>query len=387
MAYLHGVKVLEINEGTRPIRTVSTAIIGLVATGEAADAQFFPLNKAVLVTNLPLALAKAGDKGTLPLTLTAISQQANAVCVVVRVEANEDSTTQTANVIGKIEADGTATGMQALLTSKVKFDVTPRILGAPNLDNQEVTAALVTIAQKLGGFVYAKAQGDTIEEVINYRANFGQRELMLIYPEFTGWDATLNQATTLPATAYALGLRAKIDSETGWHKTLSNVQVNSVTGINKDIYFDLTQEATDANTLNAKEVTTIIRDGGYQFWGSRTTSSEPLFAFENYTRTAQVLKDTIAYAHKWAMDKPLTPGLASDIINGIDTKLKELTSAGYLLGGSCWYDESLNTPTTLKDGQLHINYDYTPVPPLEHLGLRQKITDVYLIDFAKQITA
>ena len=35
--YHHGVRVIEINEGGRPIRTVATAIIGLVATGSDAD--------------------------------------------------------------------------------------------------------------------------------------------------------------------------------------------------------------------------------------------------------------------------------------------------------------------------------------------------------------
>lgn len=34
-----------------------------------------------------------------------------------------------------------------------------------------------------------------------------------------------------------------------------------------------------------------------------------------------------------------------------------------------------------------IDYDYTPVPPLENLLLRQRITDRYLADFAGRITA
>lgn len=40
--YHHGVRVLEINEGTRPIRTVSTAVVGVVCTAEDADATMFP---------------------------------------------------------------------------------------------------------------------------------------------------------------------------------------------------------------------------------------------------------------------------------------------------------------------------------------------------------
>ncbi len=47
-SYHHGVRVHELNEGTRPIRTVSTAVIGMVATAEDADPLLFPLDTAVL---------------------------------------------------------------------------------------------------------------------------------------------------------------------------------------------------------------------------------------------------------------------------------------------------------------------------------------------------
>ena len=39
----------------------------------------------------------------------------------------------------------------------------------------------------------------------------------------------------------------------------------------------------------------------------------------------------------------------------------------------------MNDKDTLKAGKLTIDYDYTPVPPLENLMLRQRITDQYLV--------
>lgn len=108
--YHHGVKVLEISEGTRPIRTVSTAVIGLIATASDADAEFYPENQPVLITNVQAAIGKAGKKGTLAKTLQAIADQTNAVTVVVRVPASEDPGTQTAAVIGTTEG-GKYTGM------------------------------------------------------------------------------------------------------------------------------------------------------------------------------------------------------------------------------------------------------------------------------------
>ncbi|EFG5705248.1 TPA: hypothetical protein JLL01_001223 [Escherichia coli] len=88
-----------------------------------------------------------------------------------------------------------------------------------------------------------------------------------------------------------------------------------------------------------------------------------------------------------AAHKPLNPSLARDIIEGIRAKMRSLVSQGYLIGGDCWLDESVNDKDTLKAGKLTIDYDYTPVPPLENLMLRQRITDQYLVNFASQVSA
>ncbi len=384
----HGVRVIEINEGTRSIRAVSTAVIGLVATADDADADFFPANKPVLVTSMPRAISKAGTTGTLAKALDAIADQTNPVIVVVRVPEGADAAETTTNLIGAVTATGEYTGMKALLAAESRVGVKPRILGVPGLDDLPVATELAGIAQQLRAFAYISAFGAaTKEEAVTYRENFGQREVMVIWPEFIGWDSDANASTTLHATARALGLRAKIDEEQGWHKTLSNVPVNGVTGISKDIYWDLLNPATDAGYLNAAEVTTLVNSKGFRFWGSRTCTEDPLFAFESHVRTAQVLADTMADAHMWAIDKPMHASLIRDIIESINAKFRELKSLGYIIDGTAWYDDSVNSPETLKSGKLYIDYDYTPVPPLENLMFHQRITDRYLADLASQITA
>jgi len=388
MEYHHGVRVVEVNEGTRTIRSVATSIIGFVATASDADAEKFPLNTPVLLTNPQAAIGKAGTEGTLSKTLRAITSQTNPMVVVVRVEEGADESETTSNVIGTVDETGKHTGLQALLVAETKLGVKPRIIGAPGLDALAVASELAAIAAKLRAFGYVYANDcQTKEEVVTYRENFSARELMVIWPDFTAWDVNANESNALWASAVALGLRAKIDRETGWHKTLSNVGVNGVDGITKDIFFDLQDPATDAGYLNSNDVTTLIRSNGFRFWGSRTTSDDPLFAFENYTRTAQVLADTIAEAHMWAVDKPITPTLVKDIVEGINAKFRELRSLGYIVNGEAWYNEELNDQDTLKAGKLYIDYDYTPVPPLEDLAFQQRITDRYLIDFAAAVAA
>ncbi|MHA3081405.1 phage tail sheath protein [Acinetobacter sp. ANC 5502] len=384
-SYHHGVKTLELNDGTRPIQTVSSSIIGMVSTASDADPDQFPLNTPVLITNTQAAIDKAGTQGTLARSLQAIADQANAATVVVRVEQLSDQAQQTSAVIGGT-VNGKYTGMKALLAAEAQLGVKPRILGAPGLDAAAVATSLASLAQQLRAFAYVSAFGcETKEQATAYRQTFGARELMVLWPDFLGWDTTLNATSSFDATARALGLRAKIDNDIGWHKTLSNVAVNGVTGISKDVYFQLQDSTTDANYLNEHEVTTLIQRDGFRFWGSRTCSDDPLFAFENYTRTAQILADTMAEGHMWAVDKPLTPSLARDIIDGINAKLREMTGT-YLLGGQCWLDPAINSKEVLKSGKFYIDYDYTPVPPLENLTLRQRITDRYLVDFAARVT-
>lgn len=382
--YHHGVRVLEVNQGGRQIRTVATAVVGLVATSTDADAATFPLDKPVLITDLRTAIGKAGVDGTLADTLKGISDQCDPLVVVVRVAEGADAAATTTNVIGGV-VNNQFTGLQALLAAEAQLGVRPRIIGAPGLDTQAVATALATVAGKLRGMAYAQAIGDDVTEAALYREDFSARELMLIWPDFVAWDSVSSTSKPASAVARALGLRAKIDMQQGWNKTLSNVGVNGVTGLSKDVYFDLQNPATDAGVLNAADVTTLVRSNGFRFWGSRTCSDDPLFAFESAVRTAQILADSIAQGVMAYVDKPVHPSLVKDIVESINAKFRELKAAGYIIDGSCWYDETINTNQSLASGKVVIDYDYTPTPPLEDLTLRQRITDRYFADFASRV--
>jgi phage tail sheath protein FI len=385
--YHHGVRVVEIDGGVRPIRTVATAIVGVVCTSADASDSMFPLDTPVLITDVRGAIGQAGTEGTLASVLTAIADQANPVTVVVRVAEGDEASDTISNVIGTV-ADGKYTGLQALLVAESKLGVKPRIVGAPGLDTKEVTTAIASICKKLRAISYVGV-GDskTVAEILTYRKQFGDRELMMIWPDFLAWNTQTSAADVTFGTARAIGLRALIDQQMGWHKTLSNVPVQGVTGISADVTWDLQDPQTDAGLLNANDVTTLINSRGYRFWGSRTCSDDPLYAFESATRTAQILADTIADAMMIYVDKPLHPSTVKDMLETINAKFRELKAGGYVIDANAWYDEGQNLPTQLSSGRLAIDFDYTPVPPLEYLQLNQRITDRYFADFANRIDA
>ncbi|UTW43885.1 hypothetical protein KFE69_07290 [bacterium SCSIO 12844] len=49
--FFHGVEVIELDSGSRPIQTVRSSVIGLVGTADEADSDQFPINELVMVVN------------------------------------------------------------------------------------------------------------------------------------------------------------------------------------------------------------------------------------------------------------------------------------------------------------------------------------------------
>lgn len=133
---------------------------------------------------------------------------------------------------------------------------------------------------------------------------------MLLWPDFIAFNPVSGKNETFPAAAYACGLRARLDHEQGWHRSLSNMPVKNVLGVSASVSWSLQDENSDANTLNNSEVTTLIHqgDGSFRFWGNRTPETAE-YIFEVYTRTAQQLADTIAEAQLQIVDSPLTPAM------------------------------------------------------------------------------
>lgn len=376
-SYHHGATVNESTKGARTLQTVSTAVIGLVATATDADATAYPLDTPILVTRPQDGIAKAGTQGTLAAALQDIADEVTCPVVVVRVAQGEDATATDANIVGTTTSAGKYTGLKALLNAQAKTGVKPRIIVTPGLDSAAVTAAMVTVMQKLNAFGYAICAGATsIAEAITYRNTFSARELMLIYPDFLTTGSTDETPVLALTTAKAAGLRAKIDKEQSYAKTLSNVPVNNVGGISKDIFFDYLESGTDADILNQAGITTLINRNGFRFWGSRTCDDGD-YIFESFTRTAQVVKDTIGNGVFEYSDKDMHASLVRDIVESINRELQAETKAGNLIGGKCWVDASQNSGAAIKVGKFNISYDFSPVPPLEQLGLNQIFTDTY----------
>lgn len=471
--FLHGVEVVNIDDGARPLQTASSSVVGIVGTAPRADASVFPLNKPVMVAasrvKAAALLAGVGESdGTLPQAIDTIFDQASAAVIVVRVEEGTTEALTLANVLGGVNAlTGQYEGVHALLAAESETGFKPRILLAPGfthkrtvggvvaitVSNQGVgydavptvsftgggggvgasavavlgtgtnagkviainitnpgsgytaapavvltggtpeTAAVATaafgttanpvaaemigIAERLRATVTVDGPSTTDDEATAYAGDFGSKRLYLVDPRSLKADAD-GATVTAWSSAVAAGLMVKSDNERGWWWSPSNQTVNGIVGTERPIDFSMGDPNSRANLLNAKKVATIVRLNGFRLWGNRTLSDDPKWQFLSVVRTADIIADTLQAGHLWAVDRGITKNYVEEVREGVNAKLRELKALGAILGGECWFDPDLNTPTAIANGQVFWDFDFTPVYPAEHLTFRMHLVNNYV---------
>ncbi|PIR37732.1 MAG: phage tail protein [Alphaproteobacteria bacterium CG11_big_fil_rev_8_21_14_0_20_39_49] len=393
--FLHGVEVVQIDTGARPIRTVRSSVIGLIGTAPRADEVAFPLNTPVLIAGNRTEAALLGDTGTLPAAIDGIFDQAGAVAVVVRVEESTDPDPVAAeaetigNIIGGVDSGtGAYEGVQAFLGAESIVHVSPRILIAPGFTHQRpsdlanpVVAELLGIAERLRAVIIADGPDTNDADAITYRGDWGSPRIYVVDPHVKIFDTATDSIIVEPASARVAGLIAKTDNDLGFWWSPSNKVINGIVGTSRAIDFTLGDVNARANLLNENEVATIIRQDGYRLWGNRTTSSDPKWAFLSVRRTADIINDSLLRAHLWAVDRNITKTYIEDVLEGVNAYLARLKAQGAILGGRAYADPELNTPLNIADGKVFFDFEFTPPYPAEHITFRSHLVN----DFIEEI--
>jgi phage tail sheath protein FI len=386
--FLHGVEVVEVDDGIRPIRTVKSSVIGVIGTAPAADASAFPLNEPVLVFG-PRQAAKLGADGTLPAAMDDIYDQGGALTVVVRIEEGADLAATLTNAVGDAAQ---MTGAHAFLAAEAKVKLTPRIICAPGLTSVRPGGAANPLAAELAGILprlravaFVDGPSTTYADAIAYREDFGSDRIMVTDPHVLVWDAASGSPVARPASARFAGVQSRLDNERGFWWSVSNQPLAGVTGIARPVSFGLSDTNSEANQLNEHEVSTVIHRDGFRTWGNRSTTADPMWAFLSVRRTADMIYESVEEAFLWAMDRPISANLIEDIAESVNLYLGHLKTVGAILGGKAWLDPELNTKDQLMAGKLFIDFDIEPPAPMEHLIFRAHREAGYYEELVKDV--
>ncbi|TDN51120.1 tail sheath protein [Buttiauxella sp. JUb87] len=268
-------------------------------------------------------------------------------------------------------------GIDILLSAQAAVSVTPKILITPEFSEDDgVGKKLESVATQLRAVTYLDSLSmATPADVIQRHTLYGER-VEILRPRVKVTNEK-GEKIYRPASAYAAGLRSRIDDVLGWWWSKSNQAMYGFEGLEQIDSWSIGDENTVANQLNMNGVSTIINYGGFRHWGNRNCSIDPLRWFEVAVRTDDILRDSIQSGLFPYLDRPLDIMLANDAVASVSAYLKEQTDLGAIHGGKAWLDEEINTAETIVAGHLYIDYDYGFKSPTERITCRVRLNTNY----------
>lgn len=331
----------------------------------------FPLNKPWIIAGSETQVARLGEAGTLKTAVAEILSQTGALIVGIRVDdaaAVRAEASLTGNIIS---------GISGFLLAQTTTGNQPRVFIAPEFSEDDgVGKALETVATRMGGVAYLDMPAmSTPQEAVARRMKYGER-VEILRPRVLTTDGD-GQQVYRPYSAFAAGLRARIDSELGYWWSKSNQVVNGFSGVEQPDSWSIGDENSVANLLNMNNVSTIIQYGGFRHWGNRNCSTDPLRWFEPAVRTDDMLRASIQVGLFPYVDAPLDIMLARDAVESVNSYLREQKQLGAIHGGEAWLDPELNTEKTLAEGHLYIDYDYGFKSPAERITCQVHVNTEY----------
>lgn len=406
-SFLHGVETIELDKGTRTIKTVKTAVIGLVGTAPIhnVSAEYKTINDPIIITNEKDAVKYFGGITpgfTIPSALDAIFDQGAGIVIVVNVfdplvhkdENNNPDVTKVSlsDVIGGVTANGKRTGLKAFKDCYSLFGYYPKTLIVPKYcENTAVVAEMNVIANSIRAIGFADAPiGTLFQEVLTGRGpegtinfNTSSERIILCYPQLKVYDTATDTEKVEPYSQRIAGVLANKDTEKGYWWSPSNTEIKGITGVERQLTSMINDPQSEVNLLNEAGIVTVFNSygSGFRTWGNRNASFPSSTAptnFINIRRTADILHESVEYSMLQFIDYPIDNGLIDAICESVNGFIRTLIGRGALIDGKCKYNPDKNPATEIANGHLTFDIEFMPPTPAERITFESFI-DINLL--------
>jgi phage tail sheath protein FI len=401
-SFLHGVETIEISKGARTIKTVKTAIVGLVGTApiESVAEEYRTINEPTLILNEIDAVKYFGEQTsgyTIPQALQSIFDQGAGVVIVINVFDPAKHQSVSDVTIGDINGGvdtltGKRKGMKAFEDCYSLFGYFPKTIIAPVFcEETAVVSQMKAICDKIRAIGLVDAPiGTTVQESITGRGpegtinfNTSSDRVILCYPHLKVYDSELDTNVLQPYSQRLAGVIAAKDVNKGYHWSPSNTEINGIVGVEKQLTSMINDPTSEVNTLNEAGIVTVFNSygSGFRTWGNRSAafpaSTHPT-NFINVRRTADILHESVEYSMLQFIDFPIDNGLIDSISESVNAFIRTLIGRGALIDGKCYYNPDKNPVTEIANGHLLFDVEFMPPTPAERITFESFI-DIELL--------
>lgn len=298
--YLHGIQTIFMTANNDPIKLLDASIAILVQASNDADADKFPLNKAVLITS-EADIALLGT-GALARGVKDIYKQGPALVEVIRVESGGDADALKANIIGTLDNDtGTMTGLQAVLNAEKDAGKRPRLIGCPEIQDIDIALAMQAVALKYNAIPIVESSGTGFASHAAFAVQLGHAFIVVGGAEY--YDADLKEDFDSGGSATAIGIIIRTDNEKGFAQSPSNKLAYKVKGSVLPIDYTPGSNTCLANVYNSENMAVFAaQKGGTKLWGSRLANGKMI----QKERVRMIIADSIRLETQDVIDGNIT---------------------------------------------------------------------------------
>lgn len=178
----------------------------------------------------------------------------------------------------------------------------------------------------------------------------------------------------VPPCGHMMGLWCRTDESRGIHKAPANEAPRGIVGLAYDTNF------REQELLNPQGINCIrkFRNRGTLVWGARTLAQkdDTDWTYVSVRRLMSYISKSIEEGTQWAVFEPNDEDLWARVTRTVKNFLERMWRQGALFGRTpeeAFYvrcDDELNTPETMKLGQLFVEIGICPVRPAEFVVFR-----------------
>ncbi|WP_156252493.1 phage tail sheath family protein [Pseudactinotalea terrae] len=406
-----GVYVQEVNDGPRPIQSVSTSVAALIGVAAAAEERVLEVTPIIDLTQYERAFvtpARGSDgSGPVPeptdlgIAVEGFFANGGGLCLVVNLGPSPTA----------------ATLRQALALLRARDEVS--VLAAPGLNDAafhtelidhcelmedrfaildvpgvaEDMAQLTTVAtpgpaaeapadaEGAGGTAETAEGDDAGESTTRRRPARAERVNMrprdteyaaLYYPRVVVTDPVTGRPRAAPASGHIAGVYARVDRLRGVHKAPANEPIRGVIDLEDRVDRHVQGQLNQAGVNVIRSFATR----GIRIWGARTLATGSEYTYVNVRRFVNMIKESIEIGTQWVVFEPNGYDLWSILTRDLTAYLTRVWRDGALLGATpaeaffvkC--DRETNPDEEIDAGYLTALIGIAPVKPAEFVIIK-----------------
>jgi phage tail sheath protein FI len=283
----------------------------------------------------------------------------------------------------------TETGTAAAYTATIVAGANPVVANATPVCNQ------------LLGHMIVESSGSSFQNDIDWRETMQSHRLIALSGGCRVMDPVTSYIVIRPLAPRMAGIMVRRDHETGapFHSA-ANQPVQGIISPNREIGFNLTDSANEAQELFAANIGALIRgevgddfaiaSGGFVLISTDNVGEDPLWQMWNVMRGRDYIHLGMLRSLRFFLGRYNIIGhTIQAILNTMNFFLRDLQADQHILGYHVNFRTDGNSPEQIRLGHLTVGFQAEEPPVLKHLTIEssryREAIDSMVADLAQQL--